>query len=536
MNMKINLVFLFIFQFIFFFRIDSIYSQTECIDSSQIDSINMQYICIEILGHYDAGNFHPVCGCDSITYSNAFCAYTNGVTSSTPGPCSCIEKNFIDTSLNLIYFVADADPSGYYPVRGCDGKNYISQYMAIAYGGVTSFTTDSVPCIDSSYIDTSIDLSIFPDAPVCGCDKKTYRNKYEAFFYGGNLDWQFGRCECIDLNKIDTTVICDTIYEPVCGCDRKTYKNQCIAENYYGIQYTKPGECPCIDSTLILNDSVFISEINPIIYNRYSPVCGCDSIVYVNPVVAEFVFGVSRWTMGYCKCIDSTQIDLSASCYDLYYPIVGCDGKFYKNPCIARYYFGVMGWTFTDCIEEQLIDKSIECDPHFNYNPVCGCNHVTYPNECYAFNHAGVTQWYYGYCINDSTCIDTFLINDLKYCSDYYDPVCGCDSITYNNECIAKYRYGVKSWIPGTCTTNVKDIKINNSGDIKIFPNPSTDYISIADNNMEIDEFKIFNLLGQQLLTGKYYGKIDVNSLIPGAYILSIRKKNMIKKGVFIKQ
>jgi hypothetical protein len=49
-----------------------------------------------------------------------------------------------------------------------------------------------------------------------------------------------------------------------------------------------------------------------------------------------------------------------------------------------------------DCIDEsQITDFGCAMD----YNPVCGCDQVTYPNACMAGN-AGVKRWTEGECDN----------------------------------------------------------------------------------------------------------------------------------------
>jgi len=48
-----------------------------------------------------------------------------------------------------------------------------------------------------------------------------------------------------------------------------------------------------------------------------------------------------------------------------------------------------------ECINENQIDEGFSCIEI--WEPVCGCNDVTYSNECYAF-YNGVTEWTDGEC------------------------------------------------------------------------------------------------------------------------------------------
>ncbi len=50
-----------------------------------------------------------------------------------------------------------------------------------------------------------------------------------------------------------------------------------------------------------------------------------------------------------------------------------------------------------DCIESSRIQPTFQCNDAA-YIPVCGCNNVTYRNQCEAYNNYGVNFWKSGVC------------------------------------------------------------------------------------------------------------------------------------------
>jgi len=64
---------------------------------------------------------------------------------------------------------------------------------------------------------------------------------------------------------------------------------------------------------------------------------------------------------------------------------------------------------FADCIDESNISDDYVCTE--NWSPVCGCDGITYSNDCYAEN-AGVTEWTEGECQNNDLVTPVSIIND----------------------------------------------------------------------------------------------------------------------------
>ncbi len=132
-----------------------------------------------------------------------------------------------------------------------------------------------------------------------------------------------------------------------------------------------------------------------------------------------------------------------------------------------------------------------------------------------------------GACIQDTTvvlaCIDSNLINLNVMCPAIYEPVCGCDSITYSNSCEATNHGGVVSFTEGACGS--AKLTENWMSFIDIQPNPFTDYLEFELSNTTNIQLSIFQASGQEILrkalsTGLQ--RIDLNMLMPGTYFLRV--------------
>ncbi len=467
--------------------------------------------------------FAPVCGVDGNTYGNACEANRAGVEIAHEGECRGEEG-------------------------ACGGIQGLScpedQFCQYAPGDICGAADQLGTCV----VPPEVCPQIF--APVCGCDGNTSGNACEAAASRVSVVSE-GECE----------EACTEEFAPVCGVDGNTYGNACEA-NRAGVEIAHEGECrgeegacggiqglECprglfcqftIEQTCGAADHLGVCVERPeACIEIFAPVCGCDGNTYDNSCFAQAA-GVSVAAEGACdepepadcggirglicerglychfeirqQCGNGDQLgtcrERPEACIEIFDPVCGCDGLTYSNSCHAAEAgvsiihegecrpepegcFGPL-----DCGRDQYCDFPdadacglfLEfpgtCAPRPEicpqvFAPVCGCDGVTYSNDCVAAS-SGANVLHEGECEGDpepQTCggflgvvcedrgtfcqftIEQFCGNGdqtgvcvgrPEACIEIFDPVCGCDGVTYSNACFAQAA-GVSVAAEGEC-------------------------------------------------------------------------------------
>lgn len=125
----------------------------------------------------------------------------------------------------------------------------------------------------------------------------------------------------------------------------------------------------------------------------------------------------------------------------------------------------------------------------------------------------------------DTLCVIPEIIDSTSACYEIYAPVCGCDGVSYSNDCYARSYGGVLYWTEGTCTTGINEV---NYTKVRFYPNPANNLLTIE--NPEFEEFtiQIIDITGKQILSTYCNSSktIDISYIKQGIYLLYIREEN----------
>ena len=243
-------------------------------------------------------------------------------------------------------------------------------------------------------------------------------------------------------------------------------------------------------------------------------------------------------------CIDSNLINPSIECIALLQPVCGCDGVTYGNSCIAINYYGVTEFSDGPCSIQQP-DTCLQIPIGIDFGACASIlGWCRIGDECIELSGCSMigsdgidyTNYFYGssyacnsLCMSDTVvfldCIDSSLINIGVQIPDIYQPVCGCDSVTYQNSSLAIYYHGISNYYEGECVTAaVSNPEVSS---ITVFPNPAIDFITVDNTKSPVVTVKLVQLdgVGFQLLRGTS-NKFLIEDIRSGMYLLEIIQEN----------
>jgi len=210
---------------------------------------------------------------------------------------------------------------------------------------------------------------------------------------------------------------CDDVYDPVCGCDGTTYSNECSAHSLgQSVDYMGECEVECSDGFADCNND---------------PVDGCETNLMS-----------SSNNCGECGTI-CEYVCVYGSCEAQCAPGFGDCDEDASNGCETSLYSGANCGACgedcggTACIDGACSDEALNCGGFAGF--VCStgeyCDYAA-GNGCFVADGMGLCR------------------TQPELCTMQYDPVCGCDNVTYGNSCSAAAAEMSVQYL-GECKTGV---------------------------------------------------------------------------------
>ena len=384
---------------------------------------------------------------------------------------------------------------------------------------VDGFDTTYTLYLEAGYLVKAIfEINFQSDFTAVQCGYTLYSNEYIAIEQEGGF-----------ANPIPPFM--HITGEPYCG-------NECIDRTY-----------GCIDTTALnYNDSVNTDD------GSCYYIAGCMNPSYIEyNEEADFDDG-SCLTPIVLGCMDSTalnynpeaNVELEGSCIEV---VLGCidDDAFNYNPnanvddgsCIPLIFGCIDPTAFNYCDtcntdNGSCIDVINGCTDTtaMNYNPLANTdnNSCIYPllgcTDPTAINFDELANIADSSCYYSAGCASGDIYYTPNACFEWVievDPYC-CD-YTWDNTCYDLYNYCEEGWSGPVSITE-------RSSDLIIYPNPTSDYISIS---KKVD-VKVFNIVGKLIASKKQINTLDVSSFNSGIYNVVIEYNNKIINKKIIKK
>ena len=99
--------------------------------------------------------------------------------------------------------------------------------------------------------------------------------------------------------------------------------------------------------------------------------------------------------------------------------------------------------------------------------------------------------------------------------------------MTYTNKKVHKIinliesNYYLTTYNYGEATANVNDFSLV---DVKVYPNPATNFIKVSAENVAIKNIELYTILGKKIMTSTK-DDLNIENLVNGVYVLKIQSK-----------